>query len=354
MKFSNPKLSLFLAVSLCVILAVVVTVFSVRVSWDPNNRTVAQIMFADYASIDDGQFINTYPDSRIEQVECDRNINCRSPKVSLKFEGKTVDIGSVAAGSRITKSIPVAYAGSAVATNVSFTTAAPFSVMSTTCGTKVRSNCTVTIGYIPTTIDAAGQVGTLTMRYYNGSYMDTKVITLTGKGLTNDFSKVLLVYNTNSSDSVSLKNYYLSKRPGVAPINTLGIATTVGENIPLADFESTIRTPIVNWMQANSSKGVKYIILVRDIPSRISGFSDNEPYQTVRSVQTRLESAKRDLSLVPLSAWSFELYSAQPYSPATYPGTLALVTHLDMGSVAATKAYIDKLALVHASMTTPN
>src|SRR5580692_10383835 len=47
-------------------------------------------------------------------------------------------------------------------------------------------------------------------------------------------------------------------------------------------------------------------------------------------------------------------YPPNSEQPATYPGTTFLVTRLDMGSLAATRAYINKLKRVSNAMSAPN
>lgn len=284
---------------------------------------------------------------------------CTVPGGSLSISGSPITIGTIAAGSRVTKTINVQHTGPGPATDISFSATVPFSIISNTCSTQTTSNCTVTVGYIPTTIATAGETGTLTTSFKNAGVTQTVTTQLKGFGLTNDFSKVLFVYNTNSTDSVAVKDYYLSKRPGVAPINVIGIPVVTGDLISITDFNSTIRTPIMAWINANPTKPIKYIILARDIPSRISGFPVLVDQNQVKSVQTRLENAKKDLGLVGSSAKNYYDYNnidtiTGPYIPSSFPGTLALITHMDMGTLAATKAYIDKIASVHGTMTTPN
>ncbi len=155
--------------------------------------------------------------------------------------------------------------------------------------------------------------------------------------------KVLVVYNVNSAESMEIAAYYLANRPEFSTANVLGVATDDAEGVAQDVFSSTIRQPIVNWMQANPAKPIYYIVLLRGIPSRVWGTS---------SVDYQMGSALSDLGI--RSGAVYGNSAEKPYVPAAYPGTTALVTHLNMGSQEATIAYIDKLKAMYLAMPTPN
>jgi Bacterial Ig domain len=154
---------------------------------------------------------------------------------------------------------------------------------------------------------------------------------------------VLVVYNTDSTESVEIKDYYVANRPEFARANVLGVSTEDVEITSQTTFESTIRKPIVDWFLQNPAKQIYYIVLLRGIPDRLSGGT---------SVQLRITTALSDLGI--RTGAQYGGSSGAPYTPSKYPGTTALVTHLNMGSQEATKAYIDKLKAMYGRMSTPN
>jgi hypothetical protein len=174
---------------------------------------------------------------------------------------------------------------------------------------------------------------------------DTNVradITVTAN-FTNILDQVLVVYNTSSPDSVDLKNYYVANRPGFAAVNTLGITVADTEIVSTASFETDIRLPIVTWLLAHPNQ-ISYIIMLRGIPSRITG--------GLPSVDYKMSTAFSDMAIRTGTAYGNNIGGA--YVPSLYPGTTALVTRLNMGSLAASKAYVDKLAAMYAAMAAPN
>jgi len=131
---------------------------------------------------------------------------------------------------------------------------------------------------------------------------------------------LLLIYNSNSSDSTTLKDYYLAHRPMAARANVLPIPCTTlspvtypffaaGEAIADVDFQTQIQGGLATWLANNPTKRPQYIILLLDVPSRV--------YGTVGSVSYRLRQS---------------VFGRKP-----------LITHLNMGDFVACKAYIDKL-----------
>jgi len=171
-----------------------------------------------------------------------------------------------------------------------------------------------------------------------------------------DVSKhVLLLYNTNVADSETCKNYYLANRPGMASANVLGLnCTTTGEDgfesITEANFITDIRTPLLNWIATNAStKTVRYIILMYGMPSRTgTGGGFNTQY---KGVQYLITSAMRDSGTRTGSLYQSAI---NPFTVYEYQGETALVTSLNMGTLADAQAYIDKLATMYAAMTTPD
>jgi len=171
-----------------------------------------------------------------------------------------------------------------------------------------------------------------------------------------DVSKhVLILYNSNVADSETAKDYYLANRPGMATANVLACdCTTTGtdlfESITEAEFITDIRTPLLTWISDNAeTKTPRYIILMYGMPSRTgTGGGFNASYA---SVQYLISSAMRDTD-----TRTGEQYqnATSKYSVYEYQGETALVTSLNMGSLADVQAYIDKLATMYAAMTTPD
>ncbi len=208
-------------------------------------------------------------------------------------------------------------------------TSAPYSF-----NQNIAVQAATTISYIAKAFDAANN---------SGSSAAVSITALPPAPLTISADKVLVVYNTNSPDSVALFQYYMANRPGFSTANTLAIATENVEITSLTTFQTTIRQPIIDWMQANSARPIYYVVLLRGIPDRISGNS---------SVETLLSTAKADMGIKTGAQYGGGTGAA--YDPAKYPGTTALITHLNMGSQAATLAYVDKLKSMYNAMPTPN
>ena len=156
---------------------------------------------------------------------------------------------------------------------------------------------------------------------------------------------VLVVYNSNSAESKQVLNYYLANRPGFANVKTLGVSTDDAEVVDQTQFLSHIRQPIVDWITSRPSAALHYIVLLRGVPDRTyTG--------TGASVDYQIAMALSDLGIRTGAVYGGGAGVA--YTPSQYPGTTALVTHLNMGSLEATLAYIDKLKAMYKAMPTPN
>ena len=130
-----------------------------------------------------------------------------------------------------------------------------------------------------------------------------------------DVSKdLLLIYNTNSADSIFVKDYYLAHRPMVANANVLGLNCVTDEITANLDFTNQIVTPVLNWLIANPTKPAKYIILFLDIPARLLD------YPNVGSVS----------------------YALRERIPTLKP----FINHINMNGTNDCKGYIDKLEFI--------
>ena len=84
---------------------------------------------------------------------------------------------------------------------------------------------------------------------------------------------LLLIYNTNSTDSKTVLDYYLAHRPMVGGANVLGIGYTNAaqpgyyEIIDPVTFTNNILSTVQTWLANNPSKRPQYVVLFPDVPS---------------------------------------------------------------------------------------
>ncbi len=81
---------------------------------------------------------------------------------------------------------------------------------------------------------------------------------------------LLLIYNTNSADSMMVFDYYLQNRPMIAGVSTLGIGCSNVETVLPDYFTNVVLTQIQNWLSINPTKRPQYVVLFYDLPSRIN------------------------------------------------------------------------------------
>lgn len=124
---------------------------------------------------------------------------------------------------------------------------------------------------------------------------------------------VLLIYNSNSTNSVALKDYYLAHRPMITGANVLGVACDVGELTTSTNYDSQIAAPVFNWLSSNPTKHPEYIILFFDIPTRLSSYPSG--YGSV----------------------SYNLHNS-------ISGIPPFVNHINANNLADCEAYVDKVA----------
>lgn len=165
---------------------------------------------------------------------------------------------------------------------------------------------------------------------------------------------VLVVWNSNVADSTTCKNYYLANRPGFGTYgggntpNSLDCpCTTTGtsgfESITKSNFDSQIRTTILNWMSSNPSKNIRYIVLMYGMPSRMTdGNKNSVQYDLYRALQ---ETGGRTGTEYRNTDDNFTL--------SQFKGSTALVTSLNTATLADAQAYIDKLKTVYDGMANP-
>lgn len=212
-----------------------------------------------------------------------------------------------------------------------------------TCTSSITSNCTLKFKYGSRT--AGAFTATPNFVYTSGTRGFNFGLSFSGSSYDiNPAEQVLILYNSNSADSIEVKNYYLANRPLIGTANVLGLSSTSDETISDADYINTIETPVVNWLLANPNKKIRYIIMMYDLPT-ITYTTDYNgiPYRLSRCLQTRKYRSGTEYNQV-----------YQEFDPTVYRGTTALVSNIAMGSVAASKAYIDKLKRVYNQMANPS
>lgn len=135
---------------------------------------------------------------------------------------------------------------------------------------------------------------------------------------------LLLIYNSSSSNSSFVKDYYLAHRPMVSGANVLGIACTTNETFLPDEYTNVFAASIQNWLDANPTKRPAYVILFLDIPSRVNTNNTPGVYAFASpSVSYRLNQ---------------EMGSWHPF-----------VTHINMDGTNDCRAYIDKLEFICAT-----
>jgi alpha-tubulin suppressor-like RCC1 family protein len=80
---------------------------------------------------------------------------------------------------------------------------------------------------------------------------------------------LLLIYNTNSTDSSNVWYYYKQHRPLATGANSLGIGCPTNEYITPSTFTNQILTPYRAWFDANPTKRPQYVVAFLGIPARV-------------------------------------------------------------------------------------
>ena len=147
---------------------------------------------------------------------------------------------------------------------------------------------------------------------------------------------VLVVYNSGSTDSTNLKFYYTGHRPLFSGANILGIACPSLEQVNYETFVTGIRTPIINYLTGVSgSKPIRYIIMMKDIPTRISSVSN------INSVSYEISTAYKSLNLRNGNDYQ---YATGHFTLGEYQGNTCLVSYINFGSYLDCTQYIDKIS----------
>jgi len=133
---------------------------------------------------------------------------------------------------------------------------------------------------------------------------------------------LLVVYNQNDNNSKILAEYYASKR-NIPAERVLSLACSLEEEITRADYEKTIRGPILdyimqkNWMYRRNAEtrigtrvlrllvatrnDVWAIVLIRGVPLKIAPDpSDDDTMEREPALQTNAASVDSELALLPI------------------------------------------------------
>jgi len=123
---------------------------------------------------------------------------------------------------------------------------------------------------------------------------------------------LLLIYNTASTNSIWVKDYYLVHRSLVSGANLLGVSCTTNERMATVTFTNQVLTPYLNWLNQHPTKRPQYVIWFYDLPGRVGD------------------------AAIPSPSPSYRLHTAAPGLPP-------FVTCINLRTTIDCKAYIDKL-----------
>lgn len=262
----------------------------------------------------------------------------------------------------------------------------PFELSDSSCGTELaeKEQCEIEIVFEPGDDELSEYE--LEVDYRVANTEKTARQALVAEKYSPDPSEhLLIVYNRFSNDSTEVKDYYIENRPGFENANVLGVsfATNVfcgetyegegatcpesnAEQASRAEFESRIMRPILDWLADNPEKNIHHIVLMYGLPTRVvkeggaRGMFGTGYHAGISAQHVLSRAMIRGASLYD-SVGGSEFDNNNTYNgvrtlftPALYPATPAIVTQLHMGSVEATKAYIDKIADVYNEMSDPN
>lgn len=215
---------------------------------------------------------------------------------------------------------------------------APFVLTENTCAALNDVRCHIRGRFTPTASGAFSSPIEVRVSRGTGEPLIRRDV-LRGTALFSDTSvdpaqNVLIVYNKSWGESVSLFEEYVSKRPLFSSANSLALdippkfkpgcsetnlrcVSDAIEYIPLADIQSKIAAPVQKWIAEHPEKAIRFIVLMRGVPSR------SADHVVQGSVQMILHTAL---------------------------GSNVFVTSLDLGSSSATRSYIAKLGRMFKAM----
>lgn len=215
---------------------------------------------------------------------------------------------------------------------------APFVLTENTCAAANYVRCHIQGRFAPAASGAFSSPIEVRVSRGTGEPLILKNV-LRGTALFSDTSvdpaqNVLVVYNKSWGESVSLFEEYISQRPLFSSANSLALdipprfkpgcsetnlrcVSDAIEYIPLADIQSKIAAPVQKWIAEHPEKAIRFIVLMRGVPSR------SADHVVQGSVQMILHTAL---------------------------GSNVFISSLDLGSSSATRSYIAKLGRMYGAM----
>ena len=137
--------------------------------------------------------------------------------------------------------------------------------------------------------------------------------------------QLLVVFNVNSADSVTLKDFYLANRPGISDAAVLAVGCTTNEIIPYVDFTNQILAPVLAVLATNAN--LRFVVMLYGMPSRISGNGDYSPQYWIDGD----------------GAFPYRGNKTH-FLKTAYPGTRAIVTYITGRTLADCTSYIARVA----------
>jgi hypothetical protein len=159
-----------------------------------------------------------------------------------------------------------------------------------------------------------------------------------------EVSRVLVVQNLNSPTSVAIASYYM-RRHNLEPTQYASIRlpdsalTSANEGITYQTYLKEVEEPI-RAMLATRKDTVRYIVLTKGIPIRVSGvphpFQEAPNYQQTQSLDGTLAALDYRAPYVPLrNGGSSDIFAA--VVPNLYWGQTAPFEHRDLGGYLVTR-----------------
>jgi uncharacterized protein (TIGR03790 family) len=167
--------------------------------------------------------------------------------------------------------------------------------------------------------------------------------------------RVLVVYNTNFSDSLTVANYYMTQR-GIPAGHLCAISPPSGVELSITDYLNTVKTPVQTCLTNAGNTNILYIVFSYLTPYRIlasgpSAFNysldsyasdiwDKYTTQTFNPIPTaahRYYAASQSQGNVFLPFVSLATYRTQPRATLLYS-----VWRLDGATLALAKGLVDK------------
>jgi len=188
------------------------------------------------------------------------------------------------------------------------------------------------------TSNFVGQSVVMPINNYSGSGVSTSVFNYSPDPI-NVSQHVLIAYNTNSNTSIGVMNYYTGHRPLFSGANVIGLSVPSGnEQIDYPTFSGSIQTPIFNFITGVSGKPIRYVIMLNDIATRVSGTAGTNIY----SLPYQLYWAYQYMGI--RSGLDYSMQTGH-FSLANYQADSFLVSYINFTNYADSIAYINRISV---------